>query len=75
MVYVTLFLYSLLCALVGFLAAVKIYDECEKSTENLLRAHREYEEALRSGYEYLKKVVADQEEIISQLRGGSYDNR
>lgn len=73
--FIPIFLYGLLCASVGFWVFAKIDEEHEKSVEDLLQAHKEYEESLRRGYEYLKKVVADQQEIISQLRGESYDNR
>ena len=63
-----------LCWLIGFITATllwfKLEEEHEKSIENLLQAHREYEEALKSGYEYFKKVAADKEENILQLTGG-----
>ena len=68
-----------LCWLIGFFTATmlwfKLEEEHEKSIENLLQAHREYEEALKSGYEYFKKVAADKEKIILQLTGGSNDNQ
>ena len=73
--YVIIFLYSLLCAAVGFLTAVKLDEECEKSKEDLLQAHRDYEEALYNGYKRALKIIDEQTEFISQLTGGSNDNR
>ena len=72
--YMLLFLYGLLCAAVGFLAAIKLYEESEKSTENLLQAHRDYEEALHNGYIRAMKIIDEQNEFISRLVGGFYDN-
>ena len=54
--YIIVFLYSLLCAAVGFLAAVKTYDECDKSRENLLQAHRDYEEAFAKNADMSIKI-------------------
>ena len=73
--YIIIFLYGLLCAAVGFLVAVKLYDECDKSREDLLQAHRDYEEALYNGYKRAMKIIDEQTEFISQLIGGSHDNR
>ena len=68
--FIPIFLYGLLCAAVGFLVAVKLYDECDKSREDLLQAHRDYEEALFNCYKRAMKIIDEQTEFISQLIGG-----
>ena len=72
--YILLFLYGLLCAAVGFLGAARIYDEWDKSIEDLLQAHRDYEEALHNGYIRAMKIIDEQNEFISRITGGTDDN-
>ena len=73
--FIPLLLYGWLCAIVGFLAAVKVDDELDKSRENLLQAHRDYEEALHNGYIRAMEIIDEQNAFISRITGGFHDNR
>lgn len=71
--FIIIILFGLSCFSMGFWVSVKLDEEHEKNVEDILQAHRDYEEALYNGYKRAMKIIDEQTEFISQLIGGRND--